>query len=188
MSEPLKQEALPDLGWKAPAEILAETEDYAKQGSVVSLFRDMALQTFKARPADPARFLVSYLAHNYPVATSEVLYERQQRVVEKHERREEELTITVSHKDHDLQEYLVHEVRLEQVMKTVTDALIAQRPTQVDALPAIIQTLADIQMSKDESILLMDKDLDEVAAAAANPEGEPEAETGREREAEPAEG
>lgn len=127
MSEPLKQEALPDLGWKAPAEILAETEDYAKQGSVVSLFRDMALQTFKARPADPARFLVSYLAHNYPVATSEVLHERQQRVVEKHERREEELTITVSHKDHDLQEYLVHEASARPMIYTPLDPVLETR-------------------------------------------------------------
>jgi|UniRef100_A0A6U1IS53 hypothetical protein len=172
MDKPLEQASLPDTGWKQPSEILAETEEYAKNSTVVNLFRDMALQTFKSRPEDPPRFLVSYLAHNYPVAASEALFERQQRVVEKHEKRDEELTVTVSHKEHELQEYLVHEVGLERVMKSVAEALIKQRPAQEDALTAIIQTLTDIQTAKEEKILLMDRDLNEAAGRSEEADGE----------------
>lgn len=91
---------------RLPEDILRDTEDYIKSSKVAPLFRNMALQTFKARPEQPIRFMIEYLLKLDPNAADDILLAKQNAPRPKPDAQQS--VVSVSHPDLVCSEYLTH--------------------------------------------------------------------------------
>lgn len=99
-----------DGGNLSPVDVLKETEDYVQGSDLVSLFRGMAIETFKARPEKPATFLIDYLSRLYP-SSAESVFSRMGRTSEGGVTSSSGCpAVTVYHGDAREHDYLVNKV------------------------------------------------------------------------------
>jgi len=69
---------------------------------------------------------------------------------EKHENEPGPTRVTISHVDLGAEEYLVNKVGLPALTCTISEALVAQRPSAEAALDTIIATIKDVQQERNE--------------------------------------
>jgi len=95
----------------SPEDILKATEDYTRSSKVGPLFQDLALQTFKARPDEPSKFLLELLVRRHPDVAAELANKYIDKgKSEATQEEKKKLCVQITHEDLCTQQYLTEKV------------------------------------------------------------------------------